>query len=775
MKKSLLFVLSLITWLGYGQTITINSSHSTVLSCDTFQVTFTVSGVSAGDTVRINLTNNPHTTFLSVNGFSHTTNNNIVTWQTIATGSSVTFTYTNKINCNSLDLVNDAITLNLSDVLQAFKINSSSTSSVTQNIPYTLHQPKYQLGSYIPISGDVFNPITRNIPITNGGSVYNGFFEIIETIPNNLEITTINVTASQGNIQTISTQKIGNQYRTLLKGNSLGSFNYIPSYKILCGYTSQQSNLSVKMGCDTLNFCKTIGSIPSSISFLPQNAVISNVSNVVDLTPNCGIEKEFKYTYKYFHTGSVNTPATNLQLFFFRRENAYTLGVIDSASVNFTLKSERGSIIRQYINTQNTNFCGKSASTYINGQGYNNDTLGTFIRIDSLFPSDTLIVEYIVKRCCITNAISGHTFANINQVLSTSRFSSHGIQTALGYLAHPCNTDYHSSYKEYPYSDGIGISQFTNCKPTDVHGNLSDSFSMQIKNQLYFDNMFPASDTNFRVKIRVESQKGIYATDTIYLTDANGNIWSASEITRTSLDTTAPNSVHHEVWASFEKRNLPNGIIYQKFLEAGSKIIVPFISYCPARESESSYTVTTYLEEKDCACLMPIFQRSCEVSVHCPGCKIPGTIIEDVTITRQTLGWADDDDNQRPDDYGQPALPENVMLDRVTLGDTFKIVTRIKITDDGTIADLAGLFNANIVLNKAFLISKIEGGSKFKFLKSDITYVHGIHIQTKTIYHASTNSSQHAIVMFRNRADSIVTNSAKDSHAKHGIKLRFKS
>jgi hypothetical protein len=771
MKKSLLlFVLLLTALLGYGQTITINSSPATLRACDTVNFTVTVNNIVANDILRIRIKNSANTQFLSTNVPFNITNNYIQI-DTIVNASTFVFNYSNRLTCNASRLNIDNIsTDNFTDSIKVKRNNLNEISTTRQ---YSANNPYYQYinNTYTAVSGDVNENIIGNLRFRNFNAPFSGFFQIIERMPTGSSIVSINVHGEQ--IISHTFDNTTNTYTTIVKVNSNDTLFYQPTYQInACNYSSANRFVTVNMGCSVTDICKNlVTNLSAPYNYVRKEATITVTEFIQELSPNtCNIEKSWKRTYVFKNTSQRDATDINVRPYRnFSGNNIpiYSFALIQDGSVEYSLSNPSYStIVDSSFRTSTTNVCGTNtsiASTKTNRLGFN-DTLGTYAIIDRLAPGDSIILTYITYRCCEENlgpfSFQDDQFPSLNNI-ATSVYNSSNLGAVAHYKAHPCNTNFSAAAKNTSTFGSLNVSQYPLCNTTHILGDLRDgssegeSFSASIVNLTYSNSLFAANDTSHQIWVKIESELGLYNKDSIYFQTQDGSKkWRAYFISDT---TTFSSNLgwKHERWAYFRKSDLPTSTTIQTFFSNNSTINYTMQSYCMAKPSKTAYRVTTYIKETDCnGCLMPIISGSCAVAVQCPGCFLPGTLVRKTTVERKSFGFLDANNDRLPDNYPTKADPTNpqILKNRVMYGDTLEVSMNLVVWDtpNGDIS-LNSLADSNKFLNRAYGILTIPGGGGMRILNTTIHF----NGQSRTI--SSSDSVGNVPVLFKRTLSKVIS------------------
>jgi hypothetical protein len=772
MKKSLLlFVLSLITWLGYGQTITISQSPTSLRACDTVNFTITVNNIVVNDTLRIRIKNSANTQFLYTNVPS-TMVNNYIQIDTIVNANTLVFNYSNRITCNASRLNIDNISTD--NFIDSIKVKRNNLTEISTTKQYSANNPYYQYinNTYTAVSGDVNENIIGDLRFRNFNAPFNGFFQIIERMPTGSSIVSINVHGEQIISHTLDVAT--NTYTTIVKVNSNDTLFYQPTYQITsCNYSSAQRFVTVNMGCSASDICKNlVTNLSAQYNYVRKEALITTNLSKIEISNNeCNIEKRWKVKV-VVHNNTGLRSAKNVKVQLFRQWSGnnipiYTFGLVDSSSVVITCTDTTNSkIIKQSYPTSATNLCGnyQTASSRTDRSGFS-DSLGTYAIIDNLDVGDSIIFEYELFRCC-EQEVGPFSFEedNFNNKLYTRLYSSGNFGIAVFFKAHPCNQNYSFASAIDQSSGTLNLNQYPLCNTTHILGDLRDgsgegeSFSASVVNLSYSNTLFAANDTSYQIWVKIDSELGLYNKDSIYFQTQDGSKkWRAYFISDT-INLTGSSDWKHERRAYFRKDELPTNTTIQTFFSNNSTINYTMQSYCDAKTPKTAYRITTFIKETDCnGCLMPIISGSCAVSVQCPGCFLPGTLVRKTTVERKSFGYLDANNDRLPDDYPTMVDPQNpqILKNRVMYGDTLETSMNLVVWDtpNGDIS-LNSLANNNKFLNRAYGILTIPGGGGMRILNTTIQF----NGQSKTITNSGTSGD--IPVLFKKSPSTVITHSS---------------
>jgi hypothetical protein len=803
MKKPILFsLLVLFSIWSYGQSVTITPLSNTVNACGQISFTINFTSVPANETVTFKVKPSEFVTFIGVAGV---VNSSITTdsdgyhtwiWENPNNQTSVNFTYTNQLNCNSILNTSGGQFKTTKDQIIVLT-DSYNVSNAINEVNYNINLPKIQIESgfgFTQIEGDNEEEIYRDVRLKNFNTTsFNGAIKFTEQVPVGITLVSVEIFVDNNSIipNNVVTNSTTNTTTTTVENISVQvgqTIRYKPTYKINdCSnkVLYDDNKLYVELGCSPDLFCINPNNYTyqqsSAIKKVKKTARIELVSfNNLDLAPSsCNkIEKRWSATTIFKNNSSIT--ATDLLINinksnFASNVSVYNFGIIDPSKVSFVIKNENGDVTFNFnptnyiingvgqmvVNTVSTNLCGgqQAASVPYGGTNIIYTNEGTYLKLNNLEPYHSITITYEVYRCCHENigpfnySWNGNNSSSDN--FSTTNFTSGSDRIFIWYKAHSCDAVYSSSAIANINTSGgntIKTDQLNECNTTDVQDN--SVFPVVVENIDYNNSVFP-NINEMDIWVRIESQKGLrvngvtetnqtpFASNTISMKYQN-YVWVPSEVTGGFTNNTGDDDIYYDTWAKFSVTNLPTGMAPTTLLNlllGRGTINIDMKSYCDARASNSLYRVTVYVSEIEASCAnfckLPIARTECKVNVHCPGCNLPGTAMDYYRVERITFGLIDANNNRLPDDGTTlaSAFDDGIVLNRVAYGDEFITTAGIRVDDNN--AGLSVLENSTtpIALNRMYLISKIPLGEVVDILEYEISYRHNNNgvIQTQTL------------------------------------------
>lgn len=425
--------------------------------------------------------------------------------------------------------------------------------------------------------------------------------------------------------------------------------------------------------------------------------------------------KHWNITFR--NSGNATVPKTRFDLGWWLVANGYYLSWIDPGSVTYVFRDENGNVYDAIGSGQavlmNENYSGIILDHFI---CRNSDVLKrSVLEISDLLPNHTVTVEFDVLRCCsqddvLLNNPKSYNSANINLLFSKPCDANISTPTHMAIDASGTNNVRNAG-------DNAGITTNTNPGPEGGDLNLLLEFIPSVTDMSVESGQTFGGSSSFDVSLHglfpsiSDCQVLGITPNPISTTPVNAylrvKIHAHQGLRIMSLhdDVTLGNAVNQNtlVPVMLYKENDNNDCIEENYyyyypittwqdvvdyLNNG-KLTFNLISCCMA-EIPTGFDVTFHLirNPADCGgvfvvnpdtvqvadpnppyCLIPLSSVSHNMQIHCPGCRAPGIIVDNYRLIRETLGFADSDNDGIADNQNNapvqltPNHPDYPLLD----------------------------------------------------------------------------------------------------------------
>ncbi len=143
---------------------------------------------------------------------------------------------------------------------------------------------------------------------------------------------------------------------------------------------------------------------------------------------------------------------------------------------------------------------------------------------------------------------------------------------------------------------------------------------------------------------------------------------------------------------------------------------------CPnTTDKNPGFKIQTYLKGNDQTCEIPMCEKAGNLSIHCPGCNMPGGIVQASTksLSRSTLGFEDDLNDGLADNItpmGSSYIQtHNVALNHSMVGDELLTDIIANIDNSSLPINMSYLNSNGIFLSHLYIEQKIENSNSDRF------------------------------------------------------------
>ncbi len=684
------FVFLAFTSLNAQVTVTPSSSLANMVPCSSQTVNLTISNSVPfldTDTVYFIVTNSGATEVgdYSVSDGDLTNSGDTLFVTEISNGvlSSFNLQYEVTATCASFaaSATNFAIAFNYALNSEAWQV-VNSTANI--NSPFLNYIGGDQLNI---INGQIGNAVQRSFYYTNSNNSvpFNGVVEFIDTLPlaytnSALTLDTIFVGSANATVidYTITDSTVSIRLDVFGLGQSDTLIIHDVAYLHDCVLANNNhSRYSLRYGCDTSNFCRTVvhsGGNETSIAQDPNDKPVVEV-----------IYRDFEHANCYTDT--------------IERVNIYKnvgQGVATGATISFSDRHQLTGLtfldtldIKIYLNEV---IVGTELPISVVNTNYYLPWIHVWdVAIEEeISPGDSIIVVHKEYGKCLnqTDYIGYfNTAVSMHDVYLSCKFEHPCAPSETGYYIVEGNANHLFDLQQ----------EFNN-----LNGQIADGESLwfevdnvsspMLGNQ---QNKFAYDITNSQIEVELILEQGLSLSDhdSIFLVSNYGGVTNyllpveVVEINMVPSVSGTGDTIRatFQLPATFQEVSPPafnQHYEYQastEFLEFFSNSSVRFqlTGHCdyvsPDGRADIEQRVFFIVDTNCVECKIPMSRVEDFTNLNCPGCILPGWNFTAFDIERINIGYADTNNNFYPDAFAlQPASPSDVKINSVIIGDTLR-------------------------------------------------------------------------------------------------------
>ncbi len=382
--------------------------------------------------------------------------------------------------------------------------------------------------------------------------------------------------------------------------------------------------------------------------------------------------------------------------------------------------------------------------------------------INYLFPSQSVLLEFPTQFCCPMNDVGSNNTINLfntSKTLNTWKIEIKGYDEC-GYLIDPDsiitnsvdtlaglygvgtnispNTDvfgenlYLDQEHIPPGSTSLNVPQGQSCSPfvnfelKHLKFNLNKAkFTFELNDANIFsasfhrdpDSMYVSAIVRFKFIL----EPGLYLDTALsgLKFQSDTTIWPVSIISLGNNNSCDSNYIYY---VDFNAQDLiPDNTVsaFYGFMNHSTLRFGFRGCCCHLANTNPKYRIETYISGLDSSCFIPMDTCFGTTFIHCPGCQVPGMIVQsnDSILYRTSLGLADNDNDGLLDFPSVTANSNQININKSIVGDTLKSIVHASISFPGPNGcSIYTLKNTHsISLDKLYLENKIENSRTNRF------------------------------------------------------------